>query len=73
MMPCKCSHVEEVHFIFEETVGGWQWLDDVGHEVWVEEPYPRPVCDECGTDCIFEEMTNLEYLEWKACDKNKRT
>jgi hypothetical protein len=64
--PCKsCGHPEQAHFIFEENYGGWVWDDNVGHEVWVEEQQPRPVCDSCGSDCIFEQMTNLEYLEWK--------
>jgi hypothetical protein len=63
--PCKvCLHNEVEHFIYTETHGWWEWLDDVGHEVWREEPYPRPVCNTCNNDCIFEPMTNLEYLEW---------
>jgi len=46
--PCKiCHHPGEYHFIFEETVGGYRWDDEIGQEVWVEEPYPRPVCDAC--------------------------
>ena len=65
MMPCKCGHVEAWHFVYEETYGQWMENDDVGHEVWVESPYPRPVCDECKSDCIFDQMTNLEFLEWK--------
>lgn len=68
--PCKiCHHPEEDHFIFEETAGGYVFLEDVGHEVWQEEPYPRPVCNACGSDCIFEQMTNLDFLEWKSNDK----
>lgn len=71
-LPCKyCSHPGEQHFIFEDTAGGWVYNADVGHEVWVTEPYPRPVCNLCKLDCIFEEMTNLEYLEWLSEDKNK--
>lgn len=71
--PCKfCFHDEKEHFIFDDSCGHWEYLADVGHEVWVEEPYARPVCNSCGSDCIFEEMTNLDYLEWKY-DTNRNS
>jgi hypothetical protein len=65
-LPCKiCFHPGEQHFVFEDTVTEWLFNEDVGHEVEVNSPYPRPVCNECSRDCVFEEMTNLEFVEWK--------
>jgi hypothetical protein len=72
VLPCKCGHVLEAHGEVTEVEGQWQY-DSEENEVWVESPYPRPVCWDCGPyDCIFTEMTNLEYLEW-AYDKNQCT
>lgn len=69
--PCMvCGHYDKAHYIHTESNGAWVYLDDVGHEVWQEEQYPRPVCDFCQDDCIFEQMTNLEYLEWKHDIRN---
>jgi hypothetical protein len=72
VLPCICGHRIIAHGEVEEVAGQWQWDDDHKEEVWQEELYPRPVCFDCGPyDCIFQEMTNLEYLEWKSEDKNK--
>ena len=72
--PCKtCHHPEEDHFEFDDIAGQWMYNDDVGHEVWVESPYPRLVCNSCGNDCEFVKMTNLDYLEWKANDTDRNT
>jgi hypothetical protein len=54
------------HGVVDESIGRYEWLDDVGHEVWREDTYPRWICSDCNNDCQFEQMTNLDYLEWKA-------
>lgn len=65
IFPCKiCHHPEEEHFEYMDTAGQWMMHEDVGHEVWVESPYPRLVCNLCSNYCEFEKMDNLEYLEW---------
>lgn len=63
--PCICGHKMEKHFDYEETYSDWIFHEDVGHEVEVQTSYPRPVCSSCNTDCLFQEMDNLEFLEWK--------
>lgn len=67
--PCKCGHEKLNHFEYNDSSGGWIFNKDVGHEVWMEESYPRPVCDLCNNDCSFEQMNGLEYLEWKYNEK----
>lgn len=69
--PCRCGHFLEAHFEDIAQYGGWEYLDDVGEEVWREESYPRPMCGKCEDDCLYEQMTNLEYLEWKY-EEHKR-
>jgi hypothetical protein len=63
--PCKCGHFYDVHDVIERHYGWYEWLDDVGHEVWREEEESYPVCTVCDTVCYYEQMNNLEYLEWK--------
>ena len=64
--PCKCGHSLELDYDYEKVQGNWVWLEDVREEVWQEDRYPYSVCDGCGPyDCQFEQMTNLDYLEWK--------
>lgn len=63
--PCKfCFHDEKEHFEYDQIYGQWEYLEDVGHEVWREEHNRRPMCKLCNSDCIFDSMGNLEYLEW---------
>lgn len=70
VFPCKfCFHAGEQHFIFEDTCAEWIFDAELGREVEVFSPYPRPVCNLCSLDCEFEEMGNLEFLEWK-CEIN---
>jgi len=73
IFPCKCGHLLTIHG--EEGqgsyYGGWD-IDSEGNEVWREEQeQPMPVCYACGPAfCNFEEMDNLEFLEWKNEEKN---
>ena len=65
--PCRCGHLLEAHGDVPEEYGGGWHFDKNDKEYW-EDPQvqPRPVCFDCGPyDCQFEQMTNLEYLEWK--------
>lgn len=72
IFPCICGHILSSHGEITEVEGKWEWDMEGETEVWVESPYPRPVCWDCGPyDCIFNEMTNLEYLEWKS-DNHQR-
>jgi hypothetical protein len=70
--PCICGHLITAHG--EEGgsyYGGWD-MNSEGNEVWREEQeQPQPVCYECGPNfCVFVEMDNLEFLEWKSETKS---
>lgn len=72
VLPCICGHLLTAHGEVTEVEGRWEWDMEGEKEEWVESPYPRPVCWECGPgDCSFVEMTNLEFLEWK-CEINDK-
>ena len=74
VFPCICGHSITAHGIYEDEQGGWAWDDDHREEVEIRTRYERPVCYECGpNDCTFIEMTNLEYLEFKAHGNDKRS
>jgi len=67
VFPCICGHSITAHGEEMDIQYGLEWDEDHKEEVEVEDSYPRPVCYECGpSDCYFVEMTNLEYLEFKA-------
>jgi hypothetical protein len=67
VFPCICGHSITAHGTYEDEQRGWAWDDDHREEVEVSSSIERPVCYECGpADCIFVEMTNLEYLEFKS-------
>ena len=73
VLPCICGHVLIVHGDYVETDIRYEWDEDHQEQVLVEEPYPRPVCYDCGpSDCVFIEMDNLEYLEMKSNGNDKR-
>jgi len=69
IFPCKCGHILQDHGSVTEHPGYWDF-DYEGNEIWVEGSQDRPVYWACGPyDCEFEQMTNLEFLEWKANEK----
>lgn len=73
VFPCICGHSIIAHGVYQEGQSGWAWDDDHNEEIEMRASYGRPVCFECGpADCTFVEMTNLEYVEFKSNDNDKR-
>jgi hypothetical protein len=68
--PCKCGHEYQDHGEEGFDRGGYVFLEDVGHEVWQEHIERYPVCYMCNNECYWQQMNNLEYLEWKY-DSNR--
>lgn len=64
--PCKCGHIYLVHGVVDEDRGGYSNLDDgeVG-QFWESYFVQVWVCFDCSKECEFEQMSNLEFLEWK--------
>jgi len=62
MLPCYCGHEAEKH-------NRYDWVFNPDHGVETVE-----FCEDCREpffycNGVYNSMTNLEYLEWKANDK----
>jgi hypothetical protein len=69
-LPCICGHSHLAHGTETETSERYEWDDDHRQEIRALQRYPQPVCYECDRECLFTEMTNLEYIEFKANGNN---
>lgn len=65
--PCKCGHLIENHEVVDVEYGGYYRDLEDGEGGHSYEPQYKSVfiCSTCDSECGFELMNNLEYLEWK--------
>ena len=72
VFPCRCGHSITAHDTLEVDQGGYEDLDDgEGGYAWRPDWKQCFVCLPCDLECNYEQMNNLEYLEYKSNDYNK--
>lgn len=63
--PCRCGHPLNTHGTIDQPYTNRAYHEDLKEWVEAEASFTRDICTGCDTDCCFEPMTNLEYMEWK--------